>query len=165
MIISIIVAVAENLGIGKDNKLVWHLPSDLKFFKNTTMGHHIIMGRKTYESIGKVLPGRTSIIVTHNKNLKAEGCIVVHSLKEAIEKAKSSNETEAFVIGGAGLINESLEIADKIYLTEVKENFDADVFLKPIDKNKWKEIKRTDFKADEKHQYDYSFVELEKNIE
>jgi dihydrofolate reductase len=165
MTISIIVAVAENLGIGKDNKLMWHLPADLKFFKNTTMGHHIIMGRKTYESIGKALPGRTSIIVTHNKNFKAEGCTVVHSLKEAIEKAKSNNETEAFVIGGAGLINESLEIADKIYLTEVKENFDADVFLKPIDKNKWKEIKRTDFKADEKHQYDYSFVELIKNDE
>jgi dihydrofolate reductase len=162
MIVSIIVAVAENLAIGKDNKLLWHLPSDLKFFKNKTMGHHIIMGRKTYESIGKALPGRVSVIVTRNKEYKVEDCVVVHSLKEAIDFAKSEKEMEAFVIGGAELINESLEFADKIYLTEVKESFEADVFLKPIDKSKWKEELREDYKSDEKHKYDYSFVELVK---
>lgn len=160
MKLSVIVAAAENLAIGKDNKLIWHLPADLKFFKNTTMGHHAIMGRKTYESIGKPLPGRTFIIVTRNKDYKVEGCIVVHSLKEAMDKARNNNETEAFVIGGAELINESLEFADKIYLTEVKESFEGDVFLKPIDKTKWKEVKREDHQADEKHKYDYSFVEL-----
>lgn len=164
MIVSIIVAAAENLAIGKDNKLIWHLPSDLKFFKNTTMGHHMIMGRKTFESIGKPLPGRTSIIVTRNKNYTAEGCIVVNSLKEAIEKAKADHETEAFVIGGAELINDALEFADKIYLTEVKETFEADVFLKPIDRTKWKEASREDYKADEKHAYDYSFVELIRKV-
>src|SRR5574339_652358 len=123
MIVSIIVAASENMAIGKDNQLIWHLPADLKFFKNTTMGHHMIMGRKTFESIGKILPGRTSVIITRNANYNVEGAIVVNSMKEAIEKAKANNETEAMVIGGAELINISLEYADKIYLTEVKETF------------------------------------------
>jgi dihydrofolate reductase len=160
MIISVIVAAGKNLAIGKDNKLIWHLPNDLKFFKNKTMGHHIIMGRKTFESIGKALPGRTSVIVTRNKDYKREDSKVVHSLKEAIEFAKKQNETEAFVIGGAELINESLSIVDKIYLTEVHESFEADVFLKPIDKTQWKESAREEFPSDEKHKYQYAFVEL-----
>lgn len=160
MIVSVIVAAAENLAIGKDNKLIWHLPADLKFFKNKTMGHHTIMGRKTYESIGKPLPGRTFIVVTRNKDFRAEGCLIVSSLEEGIKVAKENHEPEAFVIGGAGLINEALEFADKIYLTEVKESFEADVYLTPIDKSKWKEVKREDHAADEKHKYAYSFVEL-----
>ncbi|MBX9850394.1 MAG: dihydrofolate reductase [Cytophagaceae bacterium] len=161
--ISVIVAAGKNLAIGKDNKLIWHLPNDLKFFKNKTMGHHMIMGRKTYESIGKPLPGRTSVIVTRNKNYKIEGCIVVNSLKEAIETAKKNGESEAFVIGGAELINDSLAVADRIYFTEVKESFEADVFLKAFDRSKWKEVAREEHKADEKHEYDYAFVEFIKS--
>lgn len=162
MKLSIIVAADENLGIGKDNKLMWHLPNDLKFFKNKTMGHHMIMGRKTYESIGKPLPGRTSIIVTRNKNYLAEGVLVVNSLEDGISLAASRGETEAFVIGGAELINDSVQMADCIYFTEVKSKFDADVFLKTFDQSKWKEVMREDHQADEKHAFPYSFVTLVK---
>lgn len=160
MKLSIIVAADENFGIGKDNQLMWHLPNDLKFFKNTTLGHHMIMGRKTYESIGKPLPGRTSVIVTRNKSYQVEGCIVVHSMEEAIKVAEKSGETEAFVIGGAELINDAVSFADIIYLTEVKATFDADVFMKPLDKNQWKEEKREEHSKDDKHAYDYTFVKL-----
>lgn len=162
MKLSIIVAADEKSGIGKDNKLMWHLPADLKFFKNTTLGHHIIMGRKTYESIGKPLPGRTSIVVTRNKNYQAEGCIIANTLEEAIEKAKQAGETEAFVIGGAELINDATQIADTIYLTEVKAVFDADVYMKPINSSEWDEISREEHRKDEKHAYDYAFVKLVK---
>lgn len=160
MLLSIIVAIDENYGIGKDNQLMWHLPNDLKFFKNKTMGHHIIMGRKTYESIGKLLPGRTSVIVTHNKDYKIEGAIVVHSMHEAIQVCKERGETEAFAIGGAAIINEAAKCGDKIYLTEVKEKFDADVYLKEFNRADWKEINREAHTKDDKHAYDYDFVEL-----
>lgn len=160
MKLSVIVAAAEDFGIGKDNKLMWHLPNDLKFFKNKTMGHHTIMGRKTYESIGKVLPGRTFIIVTRNSTYTAEGCIITHSLQEAIDRAKANNETEAFVIGGAELINEAIKTADTIYLTEVKATFNADVYMQDFDRSGWQEVKREDFTPDEKHDYAYAFVEL-----
>jgi len=162
MKVSIIVAADENMGIGKDNKLMWHLPNDLKFFKNKTMGHHMIMGRKTYESIGKPLPGRTSVIITRNKNYKAEGALVANSIEEGISLATSRGETEAFVIGGAELINDSIHLADCIYFTEVKSKFDADVFLKTFDQSKWKEVAREDHQQDEKHAYPYSFVTLVK---
>jgi dihydrofolate reductase len=122
----------------------------------------MIMGRKTYESIGRPLPGRTSVIVTRNKSYKADGCIVVHSLEAAIEQARINGESEAFVIGGAELINDSLTLADTIYLTEVKEKFPADVYLKAFDRNKWKEVSRENHEPDEKHAYGYSFVELVK---
>jgi dihydrofolate reductase len=160
MKVSIIVAADENLGIGKDNKLMWHLPNDLKFFKNKTMGHHMIMGRKTYESIGKPLPGRTSIIITRNKNYKVEGALIANSLEDGISLASSRGETEAFVIGGAELINDSVHLADCIYFTEVKSKFNADVFLKTFDPSKWKEVIREDHQVDEKHAYPYSFVTL-----
>jgi dihydrofolate reductase len=160
MKVSIIVAADENLGIGKDNKLMWHLPNDLKFFKNKTMGHHMIMGRKTYESIGKPLPGRTSIIITRNKNYKVEGALIANSLEDGISLASSRGETEAFVIGGAELINDSVHLADCIYFTEVKSKFNADVFLKTFDPSKWKEVMREDHQVDEKHAYPYSFVTL-----
>lgn len=170
MKLSIIVAVSENGVIGKDNKLPWHLPADLKFFKNTTMGHCIIMGRKTYDSIGKPLPGRTSIIVTRNKDYKPANanfinpeCWVVNSLEEAVNAAKAMSESEAFIIGGAEIINESIGLADKIYLTEIKKDFEGDVFLKSIDRSFWNEVKRVENCADEKNPYNYDFVELEAN--
>jgi dihydrofolate reductase len=159
MIKSIIVAVSENLVIGKDNKLIWHLPADLKFFKSLTIGHSIIMGRKTFDSIGKALPGRTSLIITRNKNYQApEGCIVCHSLKEALELTEKMRETEAFIIGGSEIFNEAIKLVDKIYYTEVKETFEGDTFFE-LDKTKWKEVKREEHAKDEKNKYDFAFVE------
>ncbi|HEY8402167.1 MAG TPA: dihydrofolate reductase [Cytophagaceae bacterium] len=160
MIVSVIVATSANKVIGKDNKLPWHLPADLQYFKNLTMGHHIIMGRKTYDSIGKPLPGRTSVIITRQKDYKAEGAVVTHSIEEALEIARRNGDTEAFVIGGAEIIHEFLPIVDKIYLTEIHAEFEGDTFLHLPESTEWKEVKRTDRKADEKNKYDFSFLEL-----
>lgn len=163
MKISIVVAASQNLVIGKDNKLPWHLPADLKYFKKLTMGHCIIMGRKTFESIGKPLPGRTNIVVTRNKNYsQSNGIIICSSLEEAYEYSRAINENEAFVIGGAEIINEALKKADKIYLTHIYENFEGDTFLNPIDDKQWKEIKRTFNNKDEVNSYSFSFLELER---
>ncbi|MFA6924595.1 MAG: dihydrofolate reductase [Bacteroidales bacterium] len=155
-VISIIVAVAENNVIGKDNKLIWHLPADLVNFKKITMGHHIIMGRKTFESIGKPLPGRTSVIITKQKDYKVDGCITANSLEEALGIA--SNDTEVFIVGGAEIYRQSIDIADKIYFTKVYENFGGDVFFPEIDMNKWEISSKTDFLPDEKNKIQYSFI-------
>ena len=160
MIKSIIVAKADNDVIGKDNKLVWHMPNDLKHFKNTTMGHHIIMGRKTFESQKKPLPGRTSIVITRNKDFKAEGCLIVHSLEDAYEIGLQNRQEEVFILGGAEIYTIALDSADKIYLTEIKAEFDGDTWFPKIDYSKWVETKRENFEADEKNPHPYSFVEL-----
>lgn len=154
--ITIIAAVAKNNALGKDNQLIWHLPADLKRFKKVTLGHHIIMGRKTFESLGKPLPNRTTIIITRNTNYYAEGCIVVNSLEEAINTAKV--DENPFILGGAEIYKQALEIADVLDLTLVHYKFEADVFFPKIDFNNWKEMSREDFKADDKNKYDYSFV-------
>lgn len=154
--ITIIAAVAENNALGKDNQLIWHLPADLKRFKQVTLGHHIIMGRKTFESLGKPLPNRTTIIITRNKNYKQEGCIVVNSLPEAIEASKT--DENPYILGGAEIYKQAMEIADKLDLTFVHHSFDADAFFPEIDTTTWNEIERTEFKADEKNKYNYSFV-------
>jgi dihydrofolate reductase len=159
--LSIIVAVAQNQVIGHNNQLIWHLPEDLKMFKRLTTGHPIIMGRKTFESIGKPLPNRTSIIITTNTDFSVEGCITVHSLAEAIAEAKKIEHTEAFIIGGAEIYRLALPFADKIYLTEVHHCFEGDTFFPEINHDYWTEISRIDHKIDEKHQYNYSFVALE----
>lgn len=164
MKLSIVVAVAENGVIGHENQLIWHLPKDLKIFKNLTTGHPIIMGRKTFDSIGKPLPNRTSIIVSRNKELAINGCIVVNSVEEAIEEAKKIEEEEAFVIGGAELYKLSLPNVDKIYLSEVKHSFAGDTFFPEIDKTVWKEISRETYLKDEKNLYDFDFVELVKEV-
>ncbi len=162
MKLSIIVAVAENGVIGHNNQLIWHLPEDLKMFKRLTSGHPIIMGRKTFESIGKPLPNRTSIIITKNPEFQIEGCITVHSLEEAIEAANEIEENEAFIIGGAEIYRLALPFADTIYLTEVHHAFEGDTFFPAIDKDIWEEVNRTDHDIDEKHLYKYSFVKLKK---
>ncbi|MBW8051009.1 MAG: dihydrofolate reductase [Cytophagales bacterium] len=164
MTISIIAAVAQNNVIGKDNKLMWHLPADLKHFKEITMGHHIIMGRKTFEAIGKALPDRTSIIITRQKGLLATDCLVVNSLEEAIKLAKMNNENEAFIIGGGEIYKLAMNIANKIYLTRIGESFEGDTFFPVINKKKWEETARKEFSADEKNRYNYAFVELEKKV-
>lgn len=154
--ITIIAAIANNNALGKDNQLIWHLPADLKRFKKVTLNHHIIMGRKTFESLGKPLPNRTTIIITRNKEYKQEGCIVVNSLVEAIKAAK--DDENPYILGGAEIYKQALSIADKLDLTFVHHSFDADAFFPEIDFNNWIETSREDFKSDEKNKYDYSFV-------
>lgn len=154
--ITIIAAIAENNALGKDNQLIWHLPADLKRFKKVTLNHHIIMGRKTFESLGKPLPNRTTIIITRNKNYKVDNCIVVNSLQEAIEAAKS--DENPYILGGAEIYKQALEIADKLDLTFVHHKFEADAFFPNIDLNIWKEATREDFETDENNKYNYSFV-------
>jgi len=154
--ITIIAAVASNNALGKDNQLIWHLPADLKRFKKVTLGHHIIMGRKTFESLGKPLPNRTTIIITRNKNYKQEGCIVVNSLKQAIEAAKA--DENPYILGGAEIYKQAIEIADKLDITLVEQSFEADAFFPEIDSEIWEETAREDFKADHKNNYNFSFI-------
>jgi dihydrofolate reductase len=127
MIISIIAAVSNNNVIGKDNKLPWHLPGDLKRFKELTTGHTIIMGRKTFESIGRPLPSRRNIVVTRNKDYKADGVEIIHSIKEALDLVK--NEDEVFIIGGEEIYKLALPMANKIYLTRINKEYDGDAFF------------------------------------
>jgi dihydrofolate reductase len=158
--ITIIAAIAKNNALGKDNQLIWHLPADLKRFKKVTLNHHIIMGRKTFESLGKPLPNRTTIIITHNKNYTAKGCIIVNSLQEAIKAAK--DDKNPFILGGAEIYKQAILIADKLDLTFVHHIFKADVFFPEIDKTIWKETSRENYKADDKNKFDFSFVEFER---
>ncbi|MGY5351687.1 dihydrofolate reductase [Wenyingzhuangia sp. IMCC45533] len=158
--ITLIAAIGQQNELGKDNDLIWHLPADLKRFKKVTSGHYIIMGRNTYESIGKPLPNRTSVIITRNKNYKADGCIVVNSLSQALDKLPK--DQNAFIIGGAQIYNEAINIVDVLDICEVHHTFDADVYFPEIDKSIWIESEREKFMSDDKHQYDYSFVKYTK---
>ncbi len=137
MIISLIVAMDEKRGIGKKNQLPWHLPSDLYRFKTLTMGHHLVMGRKTFETLRKPLPGRVMVIVTHQQNFSSEGCLVVHSLEEAIELAEHSQESEVFIIGGGEIFMQAIAMADKIYLTTVHTDAHAEVKFPKLNPNQW----------------------------
>ncbi len=159
-LLSQIVAMGERREIGQDNALPWHLPADLKHFKATTMGKPIIMGRRTYEAIGKPLPGRTNIVVTRNPDYEAPGCIVARSLDAALEAA--GDVYEAIVIGGAGLYREALPATGRIYLTEVHSPFEADTYYPDFQTDAWREIGREDHTADEQNPYPYSFVILER---
>ena len=166
MIVSLIVAVSENGVIGKDNDLIWHLPKDMRFFKETTMGHHVIMGRKNFESIPhkySPLPNRTNVIITRQADYTAEGCVVANSVEAALEIAKQNGDTEPFIIGGGQIYKIALEqkLVDKIYLTKVYHSFEGDTFFPELNSD-WKEIERIDCKADEKHAHDYSFFTFEK---
>lgn len=154
--ITIIAAIAYNNALGKDNKLIWHLPSDLKRFKKETLNHSIIMGRKTFESLKKALPNRKNIVITRNPDYNAKGCVVVNSFQAALELVK--NEENSFIMGGAQIYKQALKIADKLDLTFVHHKFEADTFFPEIDPAIWKETSRTDCFADEKNKYDYSFV-------
>lgn len=160
--VSMIVAMSQNRVIGKNNQLPWHLPADLKHFKHLTMGHPIIMGRKTYESIGKPLPGRDNIILTHDTNFEAPGCIVVTSIDEAIESADLEEQKEIFIIGGAGIYQQLLARTERIYLTLVHHHFDGDTFFPELDKKTWLEKQSVNHLADEANVYPYSFLIYEK---
>jgi dihydrofolate reductase len=156
------VAAATNGVIGHNNQLIWHLPEDLKMFKRRTTGHVIIMGRKTFESIGKPLPNRTTIIISRNPEYRVEGCITVGSLEEAIAQAQQIEPSEAFVIGGAEIYRLALPLADIVYLTEVLQSFEGDAFFPSLEPTVWQEIERTDFVIDEKHAVPFSFVTYHK---
>jgi dihydrofolate reductase len=160
--ITVIAAIASNNALGKDNDLIWHLPADLKRFKKVTTGHYILMGRNTFESIGRPLPNRTTIIITRNKNYFKEGCLVANSLEQAIEMAKPA--AQIFIIGGAQIYKETIakDVAVQLDITLVHHRFEADVFFPEIDTKIWEEVAREDYKADEKNEYDYSFVSYQK---
>ena len=161
MQISIIAAMAKNRVIGKGNKIPWKLSSDLKRFKNLTMGHPVIMGRKTYESIreslGHPLLGRLNIVVTHQKDYEAEGCEIVHSLKDAFRAAGAANRDEAFVIGGAEIYKQALPLADKMYLTIVKAEIDGDAYFPAFNSDEWEAVNQEEIKADQNNQYPHLF--------
>ncbi len=164
MTTSIIVAVSENNIIGKDNALIWHLPADIKYFKEKTTGHCIITGRKNYESIPakfRPLPNRTNIVITRQKDYSAPGAIIVSSIEEAIEKAKQMGDDEVFIIGGGEIYKQSMHLADRLYVTKIHHPFDGDITFPEINLAVWKETKRANFKADDKNKYDYSFREYE----
>lgn len=165
MLISLIVAMDEKGGIGKDNRLPWHLSDDLKRFKALTMGHHIIMGRKTYESIGKPLPGRTNVVITRNLDYEAEGCIVVHSLGQALDVAQERAEDEVFITGGREIFAQALETADRIYLTRVHAQVPADVYFPHFDEREWFEKDSNYYPANEKNDYAFSMKLLVRKTE
>ncbi len=162
MVLSIIAAVAENNVIGKDNDLIWHMPADLKFFKETTSGHHIIMGRKTFQSFGKPLKNRTHIIITRNKDYSYPGVQIVHSLEDALQLAKEQVTDEAFILGGAEIYRQSIDLVGRLYITEIKSEFEGDAFFPEIDKSKWLEVSRIEHEPDEKNKYPYAFVRYDR---
>ncbi|MEN0054714.1 MAG: dihydrofolate reductase [Mucilaginibacter sp.] len=159
MTVSIIVAIAKNHAIGKNNQLLWHMPNDLKHFKDVTTGHTVIMGRKTYDSVGKPLPKRRNIIVTRQA-IHIEGCEVVNSVDAAL--ALCANEEEVFIVGGAEIYKQSLPLTDRIYLTIIDHDFNGDTYFPELNTAEWKETEREDFEADEKNKYPYSFITLER---
>lgn len=160
MNISLVVAIAENRAIGKNNQLLWHLPADLKHFKQITSGHTVIMGRKTYDSIGKPLPNRRNIVITRQKGLQLEGVEVVNSLTEAIALCKAENEV--FLIGGAEIYKTALPLTQKIYLTTVHQSFEADAFFPEININEWVETEKESYAPDEKNALGYTFSTLQR---
>lgn len=162
MIKSIMVARSDNRVIGKDNDLVWHMPADLKYFKETTTGHYVIMGRKTYESVDKPLPGRLNIIVTRQKDYHREGCIVVHNVEEAFALGEKNRQEEVFILGGSQIYALTMDLADRIYLTEIQAEFEGDSYFPKIDDTQWKEVKREGHEPDEKNPHPYAFVVLQR---
>jgi len=158
--LTIIAAAAENNALGKDNTLVWHLPDDFKRFKKLTSGHHIIMGRKTFDSFPKLLPNRTHVVITRKDNFRKEGVVVVNSLERAIEL--SADDPQPFVIGGGEIYKMAMKLADKIELTRVHGTFEADTFFPEIDKHQWKLISEEFHEKDEKHDYAFTYLTYER---
>lgn len=159
MKISLIVAKARNNVIGKDNRLVWKLSGDLQHFKRTTLGHHVIMGRKTFESMGKPLPGRTSIVITRNKDYQVPSPhYVVHSLDDALKIAEKKGLEQAFILGGAEIFKQALPLTDEMIITEVDAAPDGDTFFPPVDYSLWEKVSEERRSKNEKNEYNYTFV-------
>ena len=159
MTVSIIVAIGENNAIGKNNQLLWHMPNDLKHFKDVTSGRTIIMGRKTFDSVGKPLPKRRNIVVTR-QDITIPGCEIVKSIEDGLALCKG--EDEVFIGGGAEIYKLAMHLTDRIYLTIIHKSFDADTFFPEIDRKEWKEVSREDYQPDEKNPLPYSFITLER---
>jgi dihydrofolate reductase len=159
--LSIIVAMARNRTIGVNNTLPWRCPEDIKHFKNLTMGHHMIMGRKTFDSIGKPLPGRTTVVVSRNRKLKIEGCIIAHSLEHAI--AACIGDDEIFIVGGAELYEQAMPLVDKLYITEIRENVEGDAHFPGFTLNEWQEVSRVMRSQQEPLPLEYHFVTYRRN--
>lgn len=165
MIVSLIAALAQNHVIGKNNDLPWHLPDDMKYFMQTTKKHYVILGRKNYESIPdkfRPLPNRTNIVVTRQQNYQAPGCIIVHSIEEALAIARRNNEQEVFIIGGAEIYRLGMKYTNRMYLTEIRATIPGDTYFPEYKKGEWKETSRTHHGTDERHQYEFDFVIYEK---
>jgi len=162
MIVSAIVATASNRVIGKDNDIPWYLPADLKYFKRTTLNHHILMGRKSFESIGKSLPKRTNVIITRNPYFIASNCLVAASLEEALEIAYDNGEKEAFIIGGGEIYRQSIPLLDRLYLTEVAIEPEGTVYFPELNWDEWTLVSEEPHEADEKNEYAYNFKVFEK---
>ena len=161
MIISMIAAVAANRVIGKDNDLVWRLPDDMKYFMETTKNHFVIMGRKNYESIPhkyRPLPNRVNIIITEQHNYQAADCVITNTIEEALEYAEAQGQHEVFIIGGGQIYSQSLPHAQKLYITEINENFEGDTYFPEFDHSHWDEISRKHHLKDEKHKHSFDFV-------
>lgn len=157
--VKLIVATDNKGGIGKDNQLLWHLPNDLKRFKFITNNHVVIMGRKTFESIGRVLPNRTNVVITRNKDLVFDGCVVCSSLEEAMERYAAE---DVFIIGGGEIYKQALPFADKVYLTKVDTELEADTFFPEIDEKDWELVLLERHLMDDKHPYNYTFIDYQK---
>jgi dihydrofolate reductase len=161
MKLSIIVAASENNVIGRNNDLPWYLPTDLKYFKEKTMGHCVVMGRKNFESIPpkyRPLQGRINIVITRQQDYKAEGAIVVNSIEAAVEYAMIKNENECFITGGGEIFKQSIQLCDRIYLTRIHAVIEGDVYFPELDETEWREVSRKDVAADEKNKYPFSFL-------
>jgi len=169
MKLALIVAMSRNHTIGINNQLPWHLPGDLKFFKDTTMGKPIVMGRKTFESIGRPLPGRPNIVITRNTDFEAEGVAVVASLEEAVEQAArltvQADVEEAMIIGGAEIYRQVLPLVDRMYITEVDAEIEGDAFFPEFDASQWRQVERESHAPCEKNPYPYSFVSYERLVD
>lgn len=152
--------MAKNRVIGAHGAIPWHLPNELQLFKSVTMGHHVIMGRKTYESIGRLLPGRTTVIVTRQADYRIDGAVIAHSLQDAV--AACGKDAEIFVIGGGELYRAALPIADRIYLTIVDAEPEGDTYMPEIDPASWREHSSQAFAADDKHRHNYRFAIYER---
>lgn len=162
MIISIIVAMAKNRAIGINNKLPWDMPADLKYFHDNTIGKPVIMGQKTFESIGRILPDRTNIVLTLDKGFSFPGVKVAYSIEEAIGIAKDTGAQEAMICGGASIYRQFLPLSDRLYLTIIDTEIDGDAFFPEIDFNKWKEVKKIENKKDKENKFNYTFLVLER---
>jgi dihydrofolate reductase len=162
MKISLIVAMAQNRVIGRDNKMPWHLPEDLRYFKRITLNKPVVMGRNTFESIGRPLPQRTNIVISRNPGYRIDGALVVNSLEAALQKCRDLNAEEAMIIGGAQIYAQALPLADRLYLTEVAAVIDGDASFPDFERKLWQEVARESHRASANNPYDYAFLLLEK---
>lgn len=158
VMIAIIAAVSENNVIGKDSKLPWRLPADMKYFKTMTRGNVVVMGRKTFQSLGKPLPDRVNIVITRQKSFKEQGVLTASSLQQALNTARQFEGKDIFIIGGGEIYRQSLDICDRIYLTRIHEHFNGDAFFPELPMNKWKMVSKAEHPPDEKNPHPYSFI-------